>query len=69
MLPARRAPVKALACKEERQTALLCFQEAQGGAPGEIVQKCQQAADDLERCAALVREAAMSKIVAGSIKS
>ena len=62
-----RAPVTALACKEERQAALMCFRESKGMASGEVVLKCQQAADDLERCASLVREAAMSKIVAGSL--
>jgi hypothetical protein len=33
------------------------------GAPaGEKVFKCQEAVDDLDRCATLVREAAISKI-------
>ena len=64
-----RAPVKALACKEEREAALSCFREVRGATAGEIVTKCQQVTDDLERCAILVREAAMSKIVAGSLKS
>ena len=59
----------ALACKEERQAALACFRESKGNAPGEIVLKCQQAADDLDRCATLVREAAVSKIVAGSLNA
>ena len=59
----------ALACKEEREAALACFRETKGKAPGEIVFKCQQVTDDLDRCAALVREAAVSKIVAGSLNA
>lgn len=59
----------ALACKEERQAAIVCFRESKGDAPGDIVRKCQQVTDDLERCAALVREAAVSKIVAGSLNT
>ena len=69
MLLQPRAPVTTLACKEERQAALACFRESKGNAPGEIVLKCQQVTDDLDRCAALVREAAVSKIVSGSLKA
>ena len=54
---------------EERQAALVCFRETRGQSPGEIVSKCQQVADELERCSVLVREAALSKIVAGSLES
>ena len=61
-----RAPVKPLACKEEREAALACYRQSRGGAPGDIVANCAQVSDELEKCAALVREAAMSKIVAGS---
>ena len=64
-----RAPVKPLGCKEEREAALACYREVRGKGSGEIVTTCQQAADDLEKCAALIREAAMVKIVKGSLKS
>jgi len=33
------------------------------------VQQCQKVADELDKCATLVREAAMSKIVSGALKS
>ena len=64
-----RAPVKPLACKEEREAALICYRGARGGAPGDVVLQCQKVADELDKCAALVREAAMSKIVSGALKS
>ena len=63
-----RAPVMPMACKEEREAALLCYQRTRGAAAGEVAFACQQAADDLERCASLVREAAMVKIAAGSLQ-
>ena len=64
-----RAPIKPLACKEEREAALACYRGARGGKPGEIVTQCQQVTDELDKCAALVRDAAMSKIIAGSMQS
>ena len=66
---ARRAPVKPLACKEEREAALLCYREARGASAGEVVTRCQVVADELDKCAALVRDAAMSKIVSGALNS
>ena len=62
-----RAPVKPLQCKEEREAALACYKSTKGKTPGEVYFACQQAADDLDKCAALVREAAMSKIVKGAL--
>ena len=64
-----RAPAQPLACKDERQATLLCFRETRGAEPGEIVTKCQQVAEELERCAAMVRAASTSKIVAGVLES
>jgi hypothetical protein len=40
-----------------------------GEKPGEVVLACQKAVDELDKCATLVREASMSKIVAGSLQS
>ena len=54
-----RAPMQAFACKEEREAALLCHREKRG-----VPAACQQVTDDLEKCAALVRKAAMVKITA-----
>ena len=59
--------MQALACKDERQAALECYKASQGGSAGDVARACQQVVEDLDRCAVLVREAAMSKIVAGSI--
>ena len=64
----RRAPVKALACKEERQAALECYKATREGSAGEVARACQRIVDDLDLCATRVREAAMVKIVAGSIE-
>ena len=63
----RRAPVTPLGCKEEREAALLCYKSVRGAKPGEIVTQCQQVTDELDKCAALVREAAMSKIIKGAV--
>ena len=57
-----RAPKMPMSCKEQRQEVLLCYQTMRGAPPGEVVHKCQTAVDDLERCATLVREAALAKI-------
>ena len=64
-----RAPVKPLACNEEREAALLCYRGAKGKQPGDIVLGGQKAVDDLDRCAALLRDASMSKIVKGVLES
>ena len=57
-----RAPKMDMMCKEQRQAVLLCYQTMRGAPAGEKVFKCQEAVDDLDRCATLVREAALSKI-------
>jgi hypothetical protein len=57
-----RAPKMDMMCKEQRQAVLLCYQTMRGAPAGEKVFKCQEAVDDLDRCATLVREAAISKI-------
>ena len=56
-----------MACKEEREAALTCYRETRGRSAGEVVTACQQVAADLDKCATLVREAAMVKIVAGAL--
>jgi len=63
-----RAPALPMACKEEREAALRCYRETRGMKPGEVVSRCHQAAEDLDKCATLVRDAAMSKIVANVLK-
>lgn len=63
----RSAPVMPMACKEEREAAILCFKANSGRTPGEVYFACEQVTADLDKCAALVREAAMSKVVAGSL--
>lgn len=62
-----RAPVTTLACKEEREAALACYRGAKGGQPGDIVMQCARVTDELDKCAAIVRDASMSKIIAGSV--
>ena len=62
-----RAPVTTLACKEEREAALACYRGAKGGTPGDIVMQCARVTDALDKCAAVVRDASMSKIIAGSV--
>ena len=52
----RRAPVKALACKEERQAALECYKATREGSAGEVARACQRIVDDLDLCATRVRE-------------
>ena len=63
-----RAPALPMACKEEREAALRCYRETRGGDAGQVVSRCHQVAEDLDKCATLVREAAMSKIVANVLK-
>ena len=58
-----RAPVKPLACKEEREAALACYRSSKGAPPGSVVFACQQAARDLDKCATLMREASLAKLV------
>jgi hypothetical protein len=50
-----RAPKMDMMCKEQRQAVLLCYQTMRGAPAGEKVFKCQEAVDDLDRCATLVR--------------
>jgi len=57
-----RAPKMPMGCKEQRQEVLLCYQTMRGAPAGEVVNKCQVAVDDLEKCATLVREASLAKI-------
>ena len=65
-----RAPVKPLSCKEERETALACYRGARvaNAKPGETALACERVATELDRCAILVREAAMTKIVANALQ-
>jgi hypothetical protein len=62
-----RAPMKPMACKEERSAMLACYKTTQGAPPGEVVCACQAAAEELEKCAALARQAALAKVVPGSV--
>ena len=48
---------------------LACYRKAEGLPPGEAVALCQRACDELDKCATIVREAAMAKVVAGSLSS
>lgn len=57
-----RAPLMPMSCKEQRQSVLICYQTVRGAPPGEVVNKCQTVVDDLEKCATLVREAALANI-------
>ncbi len=64
-----RAPIKPMGCQEERAAMLACYRKAEGLPPGEAVALCQRACDELDKCATIVREAAMAKVVAGSLSS
>ena len=64
-----RAPVQPLACKDERAAALACFRGVEGASPGEVVTQCQKMTEELDKCAALLRDASMAKILPGTLKS
>jgi len=64
-----RAPAQPMGCMEERQATLVCYRTMRGAPAGEVVSKCQKAVDDLERCAVLVREAALVNIAVGGKQS
>lgn len=57
-----------LSCTEQRQSVLVCYRNTvgRGAPPGVVVEQCQQVVDDLEKCAVLVREAALAKIAKAS---
>jgi hypothetical protein len=63
-----RAPANPMGCKDERFATLACYRSTRGSPPGVIVDRCQQAVDDLEKCAALLREAALANITSEAIK-
>ena len=63
-----RAPANQMGCKEERFATLACYRSTRGSPPGVIVDRCQQAVDDLEKCASLLREAALANIAKEPIK-
>lgn len=45
---------------------LACYKRTHGAQPGDVVVSCQSAAEQLDKCATLVREAALATIVDGS---
>ncbi|KAL3907745.1 MAG: hypothetical protein SGPRY_010064, partial [Prymnesium sp.] len=57
------APMQPMGCKEEREAALACYRSSRGEPPGAVVLACQQAARDLDKCALLMREASLAKLV------
>ena len=66
-----RAPVVPIGtiCKDERAMAIDCYRAVRGAPPGEVVAQCQATVDALEKCATLVREAALANIGKDTLKS
>ena len=54
-------------CKDERAAVLECYRGKRDASSGEIVFACRQLVADLDRCAALAREAAIAKVVPNSL--
>ena len=63
------APTVPMLCKEERQTTLACYRAVRGAPAGELVAKCAASVEALEKCAALVRDAAFANIAKETLKS
>uniref|UniRef100_A0A7S0J8I3 Uncharacterized protein n=1 Tax=Calcidiscus leptoporus TaxID=127549 RepID=A0A7S0J8I3_9EUKA len=61
------APAQPMACKEEREAALECYKRFQSASSGDVVFACENAVRELDKCANLVRLAAVAKIVPGSL--
>ena len=62
-----RPPMQPMACAEERQNLLECYRTHRDAPAGEIVSECDRAVRALDQCALYVRQAAMAKIVPGSL--
>ena len=61
------APAQPMACKAEREAALACYKAHEKRSPGDAFFACEAVVRELDECANLVRLAAVSKIVPGSL--
>ena len=64
-----RPPLQPMQCKDEREAVLACYRANRGATAGDLVFACQPHVVELEKCATLLREAAIAKIVPGSLPS
>ena len=64
-----RPPLQPMQCKDEREAVLACYRANRGATAGDLVFACQPNVVELEKCATLLREAAIAKIVPGSLPS
>lgn len=62
-----RAPLRSMQCVTERQAVLDCYRSAAKKTAGDTFFQCEKVVGDLDKCATIVREATVVKIVAGPL--